>query len=171
MKTVVTRIAAALFIAAAPATAQLSMTSSEEAAYWGGSDEISDQATFPAAPKNAPYSFRVWRQRTHLADCDDGPACAPERLSIVLYGSETLGGRSRLFRSNAAFAWEVRSIGVGKTNVGAGKCVRFVLRETYWKPELHDGEHATRDHRVCLKAESRAEEAATRARLKKAHHK
>jgi hypothetical protein len=124
-----------------------------EAYDWGGIREIGERGNFPPAPEGQAYFYRVWLKRPYLSECTYRPRCTPERLVIWL-GSSDLGGRPALFQTRSAFSWKVVAIENGATPLGDGQCVMFVLQETYWKNGMGEDEDMTRDHRVCLKAET-----------------
>jgi hypothetical protein len=149
------------------AAAPLSELTVREAYAWGGLEEISKDGAFPKSPEHLPYPFRVWMEQNYLAECAYGPNCAPQRLLIWL-GSDELSGTVKAFRTQAAFRWEVLAIENGTTKLGAGECITFVLKESYWKKGQRDDEFFTREHRPCLKAETSEERAARITREERA---
>jgi hypothetical protein len=143
----------AIFLSTSVSAAPLTQRSEREAYDWGGLREISKEGNFPKSPEGRAFSYRVWLQSKYLAECAYGPGCESKRLMIWL-GSDDIGGRPALFQTSPSFDWQVLAIENGTTPRGDQECVVFVLQQTFWENGQSHETSSTRDHRVCLRAET-----------------
>jgi hypothetical protein len=141
------------FTAASPLTER----TTEEAEFWMGMFETQLEMHFEGAFNPLPYRFRVWLQHEGLNECTRSPRCKPQRLVIWL-GSKEPGGRSEMYLTERAYAWEVINVKRGTTTEGDGQCITFTLRQYNWLAgRENDRSSFAQDQTHCLKAETAEE--------------